>query len=70
MTIEEPCPKTEWTYKDYVDALEPDDLFGKAVAFDTYVFTVRATQQYTERTLEEMRPYLSYKPLRVIKETL
>ena len=70
MLIEEPCPKANWTYKDYADALEPDDLFGKAVAFDTYVFAVRATQQYTERTLEEMRPYLGYKPLRVIKETL
>jgi len=54
----------------FLDALDTKELNGYNDVFDSFTFGLRAVHKFTEDELEKVQPYLGFRPLRVIRETL
>ncbi len=53
-----------------LDQFSVDELLGKNEAFDSYAYAIRAVHRFKEEELELIQPYLGYRPLEVIRQTL
>jgi hypothetical protein len=57
-----------------VDALltriDNAELTGQNESFDSYVYAIRAVHRFKEEELELIQPYLGFRPLEVVRQTL
>ena len=50
--------------------IENDELLGKNESFDSYVYALRAVHRFREEDLALIQPYLGFRPLEVVRQTL